>query len=167
MHRQLVSVFYKQQTERPTIDLLLHPEHLRPGDRFTRVFQGEMEFSSSSNDDVLDELFATFNGHGKALPPTLLPRSICVGDIVVINEENAAFVITPNRFDKLPFVPSGENFEIPKTISRQLAPTNWRTLPKSPQPPNESTDVPHQHTTNHGVRSPRRPCALRQRNRLR
>ena len=126
-HRHLVRVFYKQQPERATIDQLLRPEHLRPGDRFTRVFQREMEFSHSSNDDVLDELFATFNGHGKALPPnTLLPRSICVGDIIVIDEENGAFLITPTGFDKLPFVPSGENFDIPKTLSSQLGATNWK-----------------------------------------
>jgi len=124
MHRYLISVFYKQQPKRPTIDQLLHPENLQSGDSFTRVFQREMEFSYSTEDDVLDELFATFNGNGKALPPnTFLPRSICVGDIIVAGEENRAFVITASGFEKLPFVPSGENFEIPQTLSRQLAAT--------------------------------------------
>ena len=124
-HRYLVGVFYKQHSEPRTIDQLLHPEHVRPGDRFTRVFQREMEFSFSSDNDVLDELFTTFNGHGKALPSnTLLPRSICVGDIIVIDEEHGAFVIAPTRFEKLPFIPSGEKFEVPQTLSRQLAATN-------------------------------------------
>ena len=127
MHHRLVSIFYKQHPECRTIDQLLHPEHIQPGDRFGRVFQREMEFSSSSDDAVLDELFATFNGHGKALPPnTVLPRSICVGDIIVIHEVTGAFVIAPTGFDKLPFVPFGENFEIPQTLSRQLAATNWK-----------------------------------------
>ena len=128
-HRYLVSVFYKQHSDRATIDQLLHPEHVRPGERFTRVFEQEMEFSFFSHDDVLDELFTTFNGHGAALPPnTLLPRSICVGDIIVIVQANGAFVVAPIGFDKLPFVPSGENFEVPQTLSRQLAATNWRTF---------------------------------------
>lgn len=127
MHHRLVSIFYKQHPECRTIDQLLHPEHVQSGDRFTRVFQREMEFSHSSDDDLLDELFATFNGHGKALPPnTLLPRSICVGDIIVIDEQNGAFVITGTGFENLPFIPSGENFEVPQTLSRQLAATNWR-----------------------------------------
>jgi hypothetical protein len=128
MHHRLVSIFYKQHPDRATIDQLLHPEHVKPGDRFTRVFQREMDFShSSSDDDVLDELFATFNGHGKPLPPnTVLLRSICVGDIIVIDERNGAFVITGTGFENLPFVPSGDNFEVPHTLSRQLAATNWR-----------------------------------------
>ena len=127
MHHRLVSIFYKQHPECRTIDQLLHPEHVRPGDRFIRVFKREMEFSYSSADDVLDELFATFNGHGKPLPPdTVLPRSICVGDIMVIDEENGAFVITATGFEKLPFVPSGDNFEVPQTLSRELTATNWR-----------------------------------------
>src|SRR5262249_22807072 len=119
------SVFYKKQPERPTIDQLIFPERLQAGDRFTRVFQREMEFSHSSHHHVIEELFATFNGHGKALPPnTLLPRSICVGDIIVIDELNGAFVITGTGFDNLTFVPSGDNFEVPQTLSRQLAATN-------------------------------------------
>lgn len=124
-HKHLVRVFYKQLPDRPTDDQLLFPERLQPGDRFNRVFQREMEFSYSSNHDVLDELFATFNGHGKALPPeTHIPRSICVGDIIVIDDD--AFVIAPTGFEQLPFVPSGENFEIPQTVYRQLAATNWK-----------------------------------------
>jgi hypothetical protein len=88
-----------------------------------------MELSNSSTDELLDQLFATFNGHGKPLPPnTVLPRSICVGDIIVINEEHDAFVITATGFEHLPFVPSGENFEVPQTLSRQLTATNWRTF---------------------------------------
>ena len=126
-HRYLVRVFYKQQPERPTIDQLIFPERLQPGERFTRVFQREMEFSHSSHDDVLEELFAIFNGHGNPLPPnTLLPRSICVGDIIVIDDQNGTFVITGTGFEILPFVPSGENFEVPQTVRRQLAVTNWR-----------------------------------------
>jgi hypothetical protein len=86
-----------------------------------------MELSYSSADDVLKELFATFNGHGEPLPSnTVLPRSICVSDIMVIDKENGAFVVTATGFENLPFVPSGENFEVPQTLSRQLTATNWR-----------------------------------------
>ena len=82
MDRYRISVFYKQLPERATITQLLNPAILQSGDHYTRVFKGEMEFSNCSENNVLDELFATFNGHGKPLPPnTRIPRSICVGDI--------------------------------------------------------------------------------------
>ena len=78
MDRFSVSVFYKQQPDRPTIDQLLYPERVQSGDRYTRVFKAEIEFSNASDDNILDELFATFNGHGQALPAnTRIPRSIC------------------------------------------------------------------------------------------
>lgn len=129
MHRYLISVFYKQQPERPTIDQLLHPENLQSGDRFNRVFQREMEFSYSSTDHLLDELFATFNGHGKALPPnTLLPRSICIGDIVLLGKETCSFLVTPTGFERLAFAPRDENFEITHTLSSLLPTTTRRNL---------------------------------------
>ena len=104
MRLQLVSIFYKQHPECRTIEQLLHPEHVKPGDRFTRVFQRTIELSYSSADEVLEELFATFNGHGKPLPSnTALPRSICVGDIMVIDEENGAFVVTATGFENVNF----------------------------------------------------------------
>ena len=122
MDRYRISVFYKQLPERATITQLLNPATLQSGDRYTRVFKGEMEFSNCSENNVLDQLFATFNGQGKPLPPnTRIPRSICVGDIVVTEEETRAFLVTASGFDKLPFAPRDENFEISQTLSRQLA----------------------------------------------
>ncbi len=129
MHRCSVSVFYKQQPERPTVDQLLFPERLQSGDRFTRVFKGEIDFSNISDDNVLDQVFATFNGHDQALPPnTSITRSICVGDIIVSDEESAAFLVTATGFQRLPFIPRDENFEITQILRRQL-PTPTSTDP--------------------------------------
>lgn len=129
MDRFSVSVFYKQQPDRPTIDQLLYPERLQSGDRYTRVFKAEIEFSNASDDNILDELFATFNGHGQALPAnTRIPRSICVGDIIVIRGETHAFLVTATGFQRLPFAPRDESFAITQTLSRQLATTTWRKL---------------------------------------
>jgi hypothetical protein len=74
----LISVFYKQQPERPRIAQFLNPATLHSGDRYTRVFKAEIEFSNASYETVLDELFDTFNGHGKPLPAktTPIPRSM-------------------------------------------------------------------------------------------
>jgi hypothetical protein len=121
MEHRLVSVLYKQQPERPTIDQLISPERLQPGDRFTLVFEGEIEFSDNSDDNVLDELFATFNSHGKPLPTgTCISRSLCVGDILVTCKEKVAFLVMPTGFERLPFVPDHDNFEITQTHSREL-----------------------------------------------
>ena len=129
MEHRLVSVFYKQQPDRPTIDQLIFPERLQPGDRFTRVFEGEIEFSDSSDHYVLDELFAIFNGHGKALPTgTCIPRTVCVGDILVTGKETLAFLVMPTGFERLPFVPDDESFEITQAHSRQLGPIIWRNV---------------------------------------
>jgi hypothetical protein len=129
MEHRLVSVFYKQQPQHPTIDQLIFPERLQPGDRFTRVFEGEIEFSDISNDNVLDELFATFNGHGKALPTgTCISRTVCVGDILVTRKQTVAFLVMPTGFERLPFVPNDESFEVTQTHSRQLGTIIWRNL---------------------------------------
>jgi hypothetical protein len=130
MDRYRISVFYKQRPERTTITQLLNPAILQSGDRYNRVFKGEIEFSNCSENNVLDELFATFNGHGKPLAPnTCIPRSISVGDIVVVTEEETgAFLVTANGFDKLPFAPREENFEITQALSRQLAATTSKTF---------------------------------------
>jgi hypothetical protein len=110
----LISVFYKQQPERPTIAQLLKPSTLQSDDRYTRVFEAEIEFSNASHETVLDELFATFNGHGKPLPAntTPIPRSMSVGDIIATGKEALGFIVTANGFEKLTFVPRGESFEI-------------------------------------------------------
>ena len=129
MEHRLVSVFYKQQPERPTIDQLISPERLQQGDRFTRVFEGEIEVSDISDDKVLDELFATFNGHGKALPTgTCISRTVCVGDILVTRKETVAFLVMPTGFERLPFVPDDERFEITQAHSRQLGQMISRSL---------------------------------------
>lgn len=116
MDRYRISVLYKQRPERTTITQLLNPAILQSGDHYTRVFKGEIEFSNCSENNVLDELFATFNGHGKPLAPnTCIPRSISVGDIVVVTEEETgAFLLTANGFDKLPFVPATRTSRSPR-----------------------------------------------------
>lgn len=123
MHRYLISVFYKQQPERPTIDQLLHPENLQSGDRFTRVFQREMEFSYSPENDVLDELFATFNGHGQALPANIsIPRSMSVGDIITA-EKAFTFLVTPTGFESLPFPLESDLSNLAAFIIKQINPS--------------------------------------------
>jgi hypothetical protein len=129
MQPYLVSVFYKQQSKRPTIDELLFPERLQSGVRFTRVFKGQIDFSNVSDENVLDKVFATFNGHGPALPPnTSIPRSMCVGDIIVTGEETGASLVTATGFKRLPFTPRDENFEITQILSCQLATTTSTNL---------------------------------------
>jgi len=110
----LITVFYKQQPERPTIAQLLKPATLQSGDRYTRVFEAEIEFSNAAHETVLDELFATFNGHGNPLPPTSthIPRSMSVGDIIATGKEALGFIVTGNGFERLTFAPRGESFEI-------------------------------------------------------
>jgi hypothetical protein len=112
--KYFISVFYKQQPERPTIAQLLKPANLRSGDRYTRVFEAEIEFSNTSHKTVLDELFAIFNGHGKPLPANTTPirRSMSVGDIIAIGKEALAFIVTANGFERLTFTPRGDTFEI-------------------------------------------------------
>jgi hypothetical protein len=110
MHRYLISVFYKQQPDRPTLAQLLNPATLRSGDRYSRIFKGDLEFSNTSHQTLFDEVFATFNGHGQALPP--IPRSMSVGDIIAVGENALAFLVTATGFEKLRFASHAETFEI-------------------------------------------------------
>lgn len=121
MYRYRISVFYKHKPEHPTATQLLNPLTLQPGDRYTRVFRGEFEFSNGADENVLQELFATFNGHGQALPSnTAFPRSMSVGDIIT-GEEALAFLVTEAGFERLPFAPRGEEFELTEPLlARQL-----------------------------------------------
>lgn len=123
MHRYLVTVFYKQQPEHPTIDQLLRPENLQSGDRFIRVFKGNIEFLNGSDDNILDQLFATFNGHGQALPLNIsIPRSMSVGDIIM--RENAfAFLVTATGFERLPLTPDTESSNWAAFVIRQVNPS--------------------------------------------
>lgn len=112
--KYLICVFYKQQPERPSIAQLLEPANLQSGDRYTRVFEAEIECSNAAHETVLDELFATFNGHGNPLPPTTtpIPRSMSVGDIIATGKQALGFIVTANGFERLTFAPHGESFEI-------------------------------------------------------
>ncbi len=121
MYRHRINIFYKQQPEQPTAAQLLNPTTLQAGDRYTRVFRGEIEFSNGADENVLQELFATFNGHGQTLPSdTPIPRSMSVGDIIT-GEEALAFLVTETGFERLPFAPRGEEFELTEPLlARQL-----------------------------------------------
>lgn len=111
--KHVICVFYKQQPERPSIAQLLEPANLQSGDRYIRVFEAEIEFSNASHETVLDELFATFNGHGNPLLAiTPIPRSMSVGDIIATGKEALGFIVTANGFERLTFAPRGQSFEI-------------------------------------------------------
>jgi hypothetical protein len=125
MYQYRISIFYKQQPEQPTATQLLNPATLRPGDEYVRVFRGERSFSNGSDENVLQELFATFNGHGQPLPDDAhpIPRSMGVGDIIT-GEEALAFLVTETGFERLAFAPRGQRVQLTQALLSHQLPAN-------------------------------------------
>lgn len=121
MYNFRISIFYKQQPLNPTAADLLNAATLRPGDLYSQVFTDVIQFSNSSDETILQETFAIFNGQGNPLPTCInLPRSMSVGDIIS-GEETLAFLVTETGFQRLAFAPRGKEFKITQSLlSRKL-----------------------------------------------